>query len=63
MSVFEWVCVVVGFLVASSAMVTVMVKVNRKERAIMERRRQEWMDAGGSPEDRPHFDLGLPPSM
>lgn len=47
-----------GGLALIAVAFTVMIRINRKERLVMERRRAAWIAAGSIPEDRPNFYSG-----
>ena len=58
MTVDQAVIVIGGSFLLLTAMITMMRRANQAERRSMERRRQEWIDAGGNPEEEPDFYAG-----
>lgn len=58
MTAGQIVVVVVGSLALCWAMIAFMVRANRTEQRIIERRRQEWLDGGADPGDEPNFFSG-----
>jgi hypothetical protein len=60
MNAAQAVIVIGGFLVLMSVMVVLMIRINRREREIMERRHEEWIARGSIPEEKPNFFSGNP---
>lgn len=52
------VIIIGGSILLMAAMIIWMKRANEAERRSMERRRQEWIDAGRIPEEKPIFYAG-----
>lgn len=58
MTSVQEIVLLVGFVAAATAMIAIMVRANRNELRTIQRRRQEWIDAGADPDDEPNFYSG-----
>ena len=58
MIAMQAVLVIAGFGGAMWAMVAWMIRSNRREQEIMDRRRQEWIEGGSHPDEEPKFFSG-----
>ncbi len=58
MTVDQAVIVIGGSFLLLAAMIALMRRTNQAERRYMERRRQEWIDAGRIPGEEPNFYSG-----
>jgi hypothetical protein len=47
-----------GSLVLLTMMIAAMIRLNRSERRLMQRRREAWITEGRVPEDEPNFYSG-----
>jgi 3-mercaptopyruvate sulfurtransferase SseA len=59
MLAIQIVVAVAGFGALMWAMVAWMIRANRHERELMERRRSEWIANGSDPDDEPNFYTGF----
>lgn len=58
MTTAQAVLVAGGSLVLLTIMIAAMIRLNRSERRLMERRRKAWIAEGRVPEDEPNFYSG-----
>ena len=58
MNAAQAVIVIGGFLVLMSAMIALMIRVNRREKETIERRYEEWIAGGSDPDEKPNFFSG-----
>lgn len=59
MIVIQAILVISGFGCVMWAMVAWMVRANKREQEIMDRRRQEWIANGSDPDEEPNFYTGF----
>ena len=58
MTAIQAVIIVGGSFLLITAMITLMVRANQRERRYMQHRRAEWIAGGRSPGDEPNFYSG-----
>jgi hypothetical protein len=58
MNAVQAVILACGGLALIATTIKVMIRMNRRERQIMERRMAEWRAAGSIPEHKPNFYVG-----
>ena len=58
MTAIQAILVIAGFGGLVWAMVAWMVRANRREQEIMQRRHEEWLANGSNPDEKPNFFSG-----